>query len=86
MFSVFLPGGVPYYFLLPELADHNKPFVSEKMTNMADQLVALDEEQASSAWSAFFFNVDATVSLIRSTPPEQVKVVLGTGAQWSGSG
>ena len=52
----------------------------------ADQLLNLDEDAATNAWSQFSLNEQAVLEFLCGTPPERVWNVLESGLQWNGKG
>ena len=69
----------PYCFLLPELAVPNSALREEMAINFED-LKCLDEFKVTEAWKKFFLNEDAVVAFLKSTPPEEVNIVLAARA------
>ena len=55
------------------------------MQALFEDLTSVDEGKAAAAWRFFFFNEDAVVSFLKSSPIDQVQQVIAAGAGW-GSG
>ena len=56
------------------------------MQALFEDLTSVDEGKAAAAWQFFFFNEDAVVSFLKSSPIDQVQQVIAAGAGWGGMG
>ena len=85
----FPPGGVPYCFLLPELAVPNKPFVTKNSFAskiMWQALKTVSSQEGQEAWSTFFLNAELVPKFLAEVAPSDVEAVIQTGLNFPGTG